>query len=103
MKLDRNINPDGRGKYALLNLRDTDLRLDEIKVRLTEALGPGVLEFGDNDQTEFFVIKLKDKYAAEALATYASKAREDGQAEYAAEIMELALKAQHHPCLKRPD
>lgn len=50
MRLDRNINSDRMGKYALINLRTNKV------------------EWGDDDQ--FFVIKYKDKFAAKALAAY---------------------------------
>jgi len=42
MRMDRNINQDGMGKYALINLRTNKI---------------------DWDADEFFVIKLKDRYA----------------------------------------
>jgi len=85
MKLDRNINPDGRGKYALLNLRKN------------------TIEWGDTQQDEFFVIKLKDRYAAEALYAYALEA-EDDDAEYAGEVRKLADRAgPRHPLCRRPD
>jgi len=100
MKLDRNINPDGKGKYALIKLR---VASPPFGINPYYAHVPlDAIDYGEGDN-DFFVIRLKDKYASEALATYASKAREDGQTEYAAEIMELALKAKHHPCQKRPD
>lgn len=56
MKLDRNSNPDGRGKYALINLRTNKV------------------EWGDEDQ--FFVIKYKDRFAEAALRAYAAAVRE---------------------------
>lgn len=52
MKLDRNVNPDGRGKYALINLRKN------------------TVEWG-SDEDQFFVIKYKDRFAAMALFAYA--------------------------------
>lgn len=102
MKLDRNTNPDGRQKYALLRLRNTDLSREEIRTRVTEALGGGVLQFGDNDETAFFVIKLKDKYAADALHAYARAAYADDP-EYADEITALAFKSADHPSKKKPN
>lgn len=54
MKLDRNVNPDGRGKYALINLRNNTVC------------------WGGDDQ--FFVIKYKDAFAAPALYAYAEAA-----------------------------
>lgn len=101
MKLDRNLNPDGRGKYALLKLRNTELSLGTIRSRVQRALGGQVLQFGDNSETEFFVIKLKDKYAAPALFAYADAARADDP-EYADEIQRLAEMAQMHPNKKLP-
>ncbi len=55
MKLDRNINPDGRGKYALINLRNNTVC------------------WGGDDQ--FFVIKYKDMFASAALHAYAIAAK----------------------------
>lgn len=103
MQLDRNANPDGRQKYALLNLRRTDLSLEEIRERVNTALGGQVLQFGDNDETEFFVIKLKDRYAASALAAYATSAALDGETEYAEQVLALSRKARAHPLSKKPD
>lgn len=51
MKLDRNVNPDGKGKYALINLRNNTVC------------------WGGDDQ--FFVIKYKDAFASQALYAYA--------------------------------
>lgn len=51
MKLDRNVNPDGKGKYALINLRTNQVQWG-----------------GDGDQ--FFVIKYKDLFASVALKAY---------------------------------
>lgn len=58
MRLDRNINPDGRGKYALINLRTNKV----------EWGGPTAEE-------QFFVLKLKDEFAAPALRAYAEAVR----------------------------
>lgn len=103
MKLDRNINPDGRGKYALLKLRNTDLSSAEIRERVGKIVGGQVLQFGDNEDTEFFVIKLKDIYAAPALIAYAKAAQEDGEEEYAQEIFALAEAAQKRRNKRKPD
>ena len=70
MRLDRNMNADGRGKYALLKLR----QLEEFRgadgsfsMDITDAISLlvkyGILDWGDKPETEFFVIHLKDKYA----------------------------------------
>lgn len=89
MKLDRNKNPDGRGKYALINLRKS------------------TVEWGDTANDDFFVIKLKDRFAAPALRAYAeaveTRANEVGGHEglelheYAGEIFGLANQAENHP------
>ena len=86
MKLDRNINQDGKGKYALLNLRTNKI------------------EWGNlYDEDEFFVIKLKDKYARAALTAYANAAWHDDE-EWFNEIMELAKRSgRDHPNCKKPD
>jgi hypothetical protein len=86
MRLDRNVNPDGRGKYALINLRTNQV------------------EWGDKAADEFFVLKLKDKYAMTALDAYAQAAELDGNTEWADEIRELAARAGPlHPHCKVPD
>ena len=72
MKLDRNINGNGRGKYALLKLRKLDDWLQsgataEVPAPIREAIAllerEGMLDWGDKPETEFFLIRLKDKYA----------------------------------------
>lgn len=104
MKLDRNINADGLGKYALLklrNLRRGDPAVDAALRTLDEA---GVLDWGNTVDSEFFVIRLKDKYAAAALHTYAHHAVRDGEVEYGQEIMEMAKRSgEWHPNCKKPD
>jgi len=101
MKLDRNITKPRRGKYALIKLRQSRLTPElccgpsEIMVE-TEAI-----DFGC-DGEDFFVIRLKDKYAPDALRAYARAASAD-DIEYAKEIDQLALNAENHPNKKRPD
>lgn len=85
MKLDRNTNPDGRGKYGLLKLR----RLAELKTedernysRATTALDMlqqlGVIHWGDEGPGEqFFVMKWKDKFTPPALQAYMRAVREE--------------------------
>lgn len=84
MKLDRNINADGKGKYALINLRTNKI------------------EWGDSEDDEFFVIKLKDKHAAAALRAYAGSVYCDDE-EFAKEIDELVERAYKHKFKKSPD
>lgn len=82
MKLDRNLNPDGVGKYALLRLRE----LDKIRQRgqsesgidYAEVVGAidtlkraGMIHWGDEgDGEQFFVLKYKDKFSPAALEGY---------------------------------
>ena len=104
MKLDRNINADGLGKYALLklrNLRRGDPAVDAALRTLDEA---GILDWGNTVDSEFFVIRLKDKYADDALFRYALSARHDGEDDYGREIEEMAERAgPNHPNCKKPD
>lgn len=93
MKLDRNINPNRRGKYALLKLRrlteieawsggdgealDRQAALDAIAL-LERA---GILDWGyAGTDGEFFVIRLKDKYAGAAIEAYAQAVSDDASA-----------------------
>jgi hypothetical protein len=114
MKLDRNINDNKRGKYALLKLR----RLDEftgpddpfqhVAPKIADAIktleGAGILDWGRaGTEGEFFVLRLKDRYAAEALEGYANEAGKDDP-EYADEVRELADRAgPKSPWCKTPD
>lgn len=84
MKLDRNINDDGRGKYALINLRTNKV------------------EWGNEPGNDFFVIKLKDRHAADALRAYADSIR-PFDAEFAAEVDELVKISESYPDRKSPD
>ncbi len=98
MKLDRNQN--GRGKYAVVKLR----QLDAHTANSLDALSAGgFVQFSKpGDADEFFVIKLKDQYAAAALRAYAEAARPDDP-EYAADVMALADRAAAHPQRRKPD
>lgn len=105
MKLDRNITNPRRGKYALIKLREgtvkrvpTELVDNPSLVMVQES----AVDFGDTQDSDFFVIRLKDKYAGVALRAYANEARKDDP-EYAAEIDSLALDADAHPNRKMPD
>lgn len=115
MKLDRNINADGRGKYGLIKNRrlaqieawdggegealDRQAVLDAVAL-LERA---GVIDWGRTVDSEFMVIRLKDKYAGNALHNYAAAACKD-DIEYAREIMEMAMRSgENHPNCKKPD
>lgn len=93
MKLDRNTNPDGRGKYALINLRTNKV------------------EWGGEDQ--FFVVKYKDRFAADALFAYANACRYYAENcgdpeehreyhEFADEVEREAVRARNWPNRKLP-
>ena len=106
MKLDRNINTDGRGKYAVVNLRKLatfEAQKNYSHTSSVEALHmAGIVDYGDDPTSDFFLIRLKDAYAAPALAAYAMAAYPDDQ-EYAMEVLNLAKRAAEHPSKRKPD
>ena len=86
MKLDRNENVNGLGKYALINLRTNEVQWGRV---------------GNDD--EFFVIKLKDRNAQEALLAYAHSI-EPKDPEFAKEVRALANRSgPNHPACRDPD
>lgn len=113
MKLDRNINSDGKGKYALIKLREVQLPLPATPH--TAMVPVQAIQFGDNPETDFFVIKLKDRFAGPALRAYARAISDyittipEGNpmiaelTEYHHEIIRLAEEAHRNPCKKLPD
>lgn len=115
MKLDRNINPDGLGKYALLNLRKIEgLKnggchpFENVAEPIASALKlleeKGILQWATKGtEDEFFLIRLKDKYAGDALGAYAYAATQDDP-EYGSEVAEIAGRAGlNSPWCKAPD
>lgn len=79
MKLDRNINKDGRGKYALVNQRELAGFAEDSNVRIAfEILKKHrVVTLGnENPGEQFFVMKYKDIFTAPALAAYARAIRD---------------------------
>lgn len=109
MKLDRNITNPRRGKYALIKLRDTTVTpMDKTRAvgdNLMLVIDPTAVDFGDTEDSDFFVIRLKDKYAEQALMAYALAALADNpdDPEYGQEIAELARLAASHPNKRKPD
>ena len=112
MKLDRNIEGNqGRRKYALLHLRRLNglrgsggVLPPRLATAINSLIDAGIIEYGATPEDEFFVIKLKDKYAQAALFTYANDARADNEGEYGQEVTNLAMRAgPSHPLCKKPD
>jgi hypothetical protein len=109
MNLDRNINSDGKGKYALVNLRKIEgnpQTAEELAAAILK--NPEAVEFGMvGTEGEFFVIKLKDIHADAALYAYANDVLthgKDGQDTYAGQIIEMANRAGVvNPFCKHPD
>lgn len=117
MKLDRNINGDGRGKYGLIKHRRlaeieklydggdgdvADLQAVHDAIALLERAG--VIDWGTTIDTEFFVVKLRDINAGAALTGYGISATMRVDPEYGAEIEALAKRAgPNHPNAKVPD
>lgn len=97
MKLERNINPDGRGKYSLILNRKLDALPDfkrKDAVTLLQTLEDmGVIDHGDTGESAFFVVRLKDENASCALFAYAESAGDNGDDEFAHEVSELAVRA----------
>lgn len=105
MQLDRNQNSDGTGKYALVKLRNVKISRigeEDVKRALETLRLYDCLDYGDTPNTDFFVIRIKDKYAGPALRAYAQAAIDDDH-EYAAEMFELAVAAENHPSKRMPD
>lgn len=105
MQLDRNLNPAGKGKYALINLRklpgDPRTPADLAAAILAN---PECVEFGAvGAPDEFWPIKLKDRFAEPALQAYADAAQ-SVDPEFAAQVRELASRSgTNHPHCKTPD
>ena len=114
MKLDRNETDDGLGKYAVINLRKLNETCGhhstfhrwspEVEKALKTLEEVGALEWGRvGDPDEFFLMKLKDKYAMNALMAYSSSAYKDDP-EFADEVRHMALRSgPFHPLCKKPD
>jgi hypothetical protein len=111
MKLDRNIKTnDGRGKYALLLLRklalyqgDQPFAHNEVEKAIDVLDQAGIIDWGVvGTKSEFFLTRLKDRYAAPSLHAYASAAEADDP-EWAAEVRELAKRAEVSLWQQEPD
>lgn len=111
MRLDRNTNGDGRQKYGVVSVRKLAAAKDthspqglaEIEHAVHVLETAGILDWGGTPETEFFLMRLKDKYAGGALVQYALNAYPDDP-EYARDVMDLSKRAgSNHPLCKKPD
>lgn len=114
MKLDRDENKDGLGKYAMVNLRklsDQTGRSGPFKrwsPQVAQAIKTleeaGALEWGrPGEVDEFFTIKLRDENAGYALRAYAGAVGVQDR-EYSEAIMALANRSgPNNPYCKKPD
>jgi len=77
MRLDRNLNKDGKGKYALIKLRAIPGNPSTPEELAAAILAhPECVDWGErHSDSEFFVLRLKDKYAAPALLAYSNGAQ----------------------------
>ncbi len=116
MKLDRNINNNGRGKYALLRLREWPHGYSPECQHAFDLLNKaGAIDFGNSDETDFFLIRLKDRFSGPALRAYATAISahitqldvDDPQrielVEYHHDIIRLAESAHSNPNQRTPD
>jgi hypothetical protein len=101
MKLDRS---EGKGKYALIRLRKIGTVPEpDVAAALGCLARRGLLDYGPpGSDSEFFVVRLKDRSAAPALLRYAVDA-DTYDKEYADDVRELARRATAHPGKKTPD
>lgn len=116
MKLDRNLNMDGKGKYCLIKLRKTGVFDPDGKVfqALATLEAEGLLHWGNESPgDQFFVMKYKDRFTYEGLMGYAMAVKSfadkgmsenrmspkefDGWMEWHAEILREAEAAQRAP------
>lgn len=72
MKLDRNITNPRRGKYALIKLREATVKRAPVEgTPLMVMVEESAVDFGDTEDSDFFVIRMKDMFAGPALRAYA--------------------------------
>lgn len=108
MKLDRNTNADGRGKYALILMRAlTDTQADAVLDTSTDTVCVGsnqIVRGTESEKDQFFVLKYSDVFAHHALHAYAMAVRAEAEdmpegdqrrslMEYAAEVFAESEKA----------
>jgi hypothetical protein len=79
MKLDRNVNPNKKGKYCLINLRKTPLlsETEAVHDALVVLNKAGLLHWGhESPEDQFFVMKYKDLFTQDGLLGYALAIKE---------------------------
>lgn len=84
MKLDRNENKDGTGKYGLVLMRRVTAKSPaKVHNSLRTLEDAGVIDYGpqgpSDGSRQFFVIRYRDKFAEPALRAYAKAARTEAQ------------------------
>ncbi len=105
MKLDRNVNANGKGKYALVRLRGIETGTVAYGM-LQQLYKLGHVDFGIvGEKDEFFVIKLRDRFAADAIRAYSdavmteaakcadNELRANDLAQYALQVQSLERRA----------
>ena len=109
MKLDRNTNRGGRGKYALVNMRQMIPLLDRGEDHNLEAndvqhlkdqmaihafnllVERGIITLGNETPgDQFFVMKYKDKFTHEGLLAYAEAASVEAGKSGSYELLDYA-------------
>lgn len=127
MKLDRNTNRGGRGKYALVNIRKliptwdkveawdgekkrtpSDPTDDELAIvfAFRTLLKAGIISLGNETPgDQFFVMKYKDQFTWPALAAYSEAAHEESNrvrdTDQKASLREYALQIQNEAVMAR--
>ena len=102
MKLDRNVNETGIGKYININVRKLGCiptTVEELAAAILK--NPDAVNFG-NGKKKFFIIMLDDKFARIALTAYAYTAMLFDR-EYGEEILALARSCPEPEDCKFPD
>ena len=105
MELDRDSNTNGKGKYALIKLREIE-GFPQTKEKLSQSVAdnPDCIDFGfKGDDSEFFVIRLKDKHATKALIAYLNSVLDDGDLQFANSMYDMINRAMNHKNKKTPD
>ncbi len=107
MKLDRNLNPDGGGKYAIVNMRKYREATDPtgaIQKAFAVLQDAGIIDLGIvGTPSEFFLLKLKDRHARATLLAY-ERSIEPKDPEFALEVATMAARAgKLNPWCKEPD